>query len=181
VGAEEKWVKFCGLEVTWQAAGLLLGQPCYAASLLKTRPEVRGTQFPFPKVELVEELNITAEEVHAAQSVVGELPWLSARTRPDLSFGVLWMGRRVTKSPRQVVKFAGHMLGYVKETQHLCLRYQGCQGDHGPLQELPLPRKTTGWRSMRMPVLHQKEVGASMGRLGCMVVEWSHGHRAFSP
>ena len=117
----------------------------------------------------------------AAQSVVGELLWLSARTRPDLSFGVSWMGRRVTKSPRQVVKFAGHMLGYVKETQHLCLRYQGCQGDHGPLQELPLPRKTTRWRSMRMPVLHQKEVGASMGRLGCMVVEWSHGHRAFSP
>ena len=32
-----------------------------------------------------------------------------------------------------------------------------------------------------MPVLHYEEVGASMGRLGCMVVEWSHGHRAFSP
>jgi hypothetical protein len=91
--SEEKWVKFCGLEMKWQAGGLLVGQPSYAASLLETRPEVRGTQFPFPKVELVEELNITAEEVHAAQSVVGELLWLSVRTRPDLSFGVSWMGR----------------------------------------------------------------------------------------
>jgi len=47
--SEEKWVKFCGLEMKWQAGGLLVGQPSYAASLLEKHPEVRGMQFPFPR------------------------------------------------------------------------------------------------------------------------------------
>ena len=67
---------------------------------------------PFPGV-LDEELEseVSIQDVRAAQGIVGELLWLSCRTRPDLSFGVSWMGRMVTRAPRRVCRYGEHMLG----------------------------------------------------------------------
>ena len=41
--------------------------------------------------------DITREQLREAQAVTGELLWLSIRSRPDLSYGLI--GRMSTKNP----------------------------------------------------------------------------------
>eukprot|EP00435_Cladocopium_sp_Y103_P060464 s2459_g22.t1 len=49
-------------------------------------------------------------------------------TRPDLAYGVSWMGRMVTKAPRRVRQYGEHMVGYVKSTLEMSLAYGKCPG-----------------------------------------------------
>ena len=72
------------------------------------------------------EENPTAEQIKSAQGLVGELLWLSTRTRPDLSVAVAWLGRGVGKYPARVCEYGKHVLGYVTSTSNVCLRYGKC-------------------------------------------------------
>ena len=90
------------------------------------------------------EEHYTAEDLKKAQSIVGELLWLSTRTRPDLSFGVGLLGRWVHKKPRAVIQLGHHMLKYVCGTQTHGLVYEKCRdGDFGEDGELQQTRSTS--------------------------------------
>eukprot|EP00435_Cladocopium_sp_Y103_P044422 s3371_g12.t1 len=74
------------------------------------------------------EETIEVSDVRAAQTIVGELLWASCRTRPDLAYGVSWLGRMVTKAPRRVRQYGEHMVGYVKSALEMSLSYGKCPG-----------------------------------------------------
>ena len=61
----------------------------YAQDLLSQHSGVVCKSTPFPgSLDEEPEVDVKIDDVRAAQGVVGELLWLSCRTRPDLSFGV---------------------------------------------------------------------------------------------
>lgn len=88
----ERWTKFSGFELRWSSAeedsGLYVGQQAYIQELLSRHPEVKPSAAPFPGVPDEEpETEVTLEQVRKAQALVGELLWVSVRSRPDLAFG----------------------------------------------------------------------------------------------
>ena len=123
---EGAYVKFCGFELFKRGDQFILSQQSYAQDLLDRHPGVAYRSTPFPgALDEEPENEVRIQDVRAAQGIVGELLWLSCRTTPDFSFGVSWMGRMVTRAPRQVCKYGEHMLGYLKTTVNMALHYVG--------------------------------------------------------
>ena len=86
----ERWTKFSGFELRWSSAeedsGLYVGQQAYIQELLSRHSWVTPATVPFPGVPNEEpEAEVTLEDVRKAQGVVGELLWVSVRSRPDLA------------------------------------------------------------------------------------------------
>ena len=124
---DSEWRKFCGVEMKWDGSSLLIGQPDYAREIVARHSDVPLRSSPLPKViEMDIEETINPEDVKRCQTVIGELLWLSTRTRPDLSFAVSYLTARVTKSPKGVLSLADHVLGYVASTLDFALEYGPC-------------------------------------------------------
>ena len=140
----ESWTKFCGVELRRDAQGLLVGQPSYVKELLERHSSVVEQSSPMPSTldETLEE-NPDIQDIRAAQGIVGELLWASVRTRPDLCYGVAWMGRMVTKCPRRVLQYGRFMVGYLKKTADMHLRYGEWSGGFGHDDELAFARTST--------------------------------------
>ena len=86
---DSEWRKFCGVEMKWDGSSLLIGQPDYAREIVARHSDVPLRSSPLPKViEMDIEETINPEDVKRCQTVIGDLLWLSTRTRPDLSFAV---------------------------------------------------------------------------------------------
>lgn len=76
-------------ELSKKGDQILLGQRSYAQDLLSQHSGVVCKSPHFPgALDEEPEVDVKIDDVRAAQGVVGELLWLSCRTRPDLSFGV---------------------------------------------------------------------------------------------
>eukprot|EP00435_Cladocopium_sp_Y103_P033495 s2459_g8.t1 len=122
-------VKFCGFELTRCGDYVQLSQKSYLKDLVGRYDGIAMKSSPMP-ANLDESLEETIEvsDIRAAQAIVGELLWASCRTRPDLAYGVSWMGRMVTKAPRRVKQYGEHMIGYVKSTLEMSLSYGKCPG-----------------------------------------------------
>ena len=115
--SSEKSLKFCGFEIKCRPGEVILNQTSYTRDLLARHEGIKSRQTPLPLgVQDELEENISIEQVRKAQALVGELLWLSGRTRPDLSYGVSIMGRLVTKAPGKVLEWGAHMLGYLHST-----------------------------------------------------------------
>ena len=134
-----KWLKFCGMQLRWQGDSLLLGQPDFARELLERHGPVPGRQVPLPKIDMVPDVedSIDPADVRKCQQLLGELLWLSGRTRPDLAFAVSTLSGWVTKCPKKVQELGRYLLGYLQETWEFVLVYKSCLTDQGePTDEL---------------------------------------------
>ena len=121
---DTEWRKFCGVEMKWDGATLLVGQPDYAREIVSRHKDLTLRSSPLPKViDLDVEEVICPEDVKQCQTVIGELLWLATRTRPDLSFAVSWLGAKVTKALKGVLELSQHVLGYLAGTVDLALEY----------------------------------------------------------
>ena len=76
-------------------------------------PEVRDVELP-----------PAPDQLREAQRIVGELVWLSARSRPDLIYCVAKMSSLVSRDPEQVIQLADQVWGYLAGTYRQGLRYQ---------------------------------------------------------
>ena len=130
--SEEGWVKFCGLELRWKGDVLQVGQASYAKELVSRYEGLKERETPLPRLDSEEpvEEGVTLQDVRLAQTIVGELLWLTVRSRPDLAYSVAYLGARTVKSPKHVAKFGMHLLGYIKNTVNWCLEY-GPAGENG--------------------------------------------------
>ena len=180
---EGAYVKFCGFELTKRGDQFLLSQQSYAQDLLDRHPGVACRSTPFPGVLDEEpEDEVRIQDVRAAQGIVGELLWLSCRTRPDFSYGVSWMGRMVTKAPRRVCQYGEHMLGYLKTTVSMALHYGSCEPGQRGESELAFPRSM-----LRLEVHSDASFGPAGGRghqgliamYGGCPIQWESKQQAF--
>ena len=103
---------------------MILNQASYTQDLLSRHEGIKPRQTPLPLgVQDEVETDVQISQVRRAQALVGELLWLSGRTRPDLCYGVSIMGRLVTKAPTKVLEWGAHVLGYLQSTVDYELRY----------------------------------------------------------
>ena len=144
--SEDRSMRFCGFELSKQEDGIRLSQERYIRDLLKRYDIEEGDQCkesaPLPKLtEEDMEGESNPQDLHKAQSIVGELLCLSTRTRPDLSFRVGGLGRMVHKNPKRVCELGMHTLRYLSGTADFGLLYLPCvKGDLGEADHLQLPR-----------------------------------------
>ena len=141
---DSSWTKFCGVEIRRGERGLLVGQQSYVKELLERHCPSEEQASPMPaNLDETPEVDPDVKDIRAAQGIVGELLWASVRTRPDLCYGVAWMGRMVTKCPRRVLQYGKFMMGYLKKTSELCLNYGEWAGGFGQDDELAFARTST--------------------------------------
>ena len=141
--SETGWVRFCGLEFRWENPHRLhLAQPSYTHDLLDRHQVEETRSSPIPKLDVPidPEEGLTGEDVKRAQTLTGELLWLSVRSRPDVSFAVSLMSRHLSKNPRWVVRVGRYVLEYLASTPNQGLVYEPCQRDRGPDGTLPIVR-----------------------------------------
>ena len=123
--SEDSWVKFCGLELKWRGESLMVSQASYTKELLTRYDGILEKDVPLPRLdgELEPEHDASWQDVRLAQTLVGEVLWLSARARADISYATAYMGARTIKNPKHVVRVGRHLLGYLKSTATWCLEY----------------------------------------------------------
>eukprot|EP00434_Breviolum_minutum_P014564 symbB.v1.2.012841.t1/scaffold887.1/size155094/8 len=121
---EDAWMRFCGYELKKTKDGVMIAQPGYTEDLLRRR-QVEGTEeCPCPKVDDQEdEENDDGRILREAQTITGELMWLSGRSRPDISYVVGLMSRLLHRRPGYVCSIGRHVLKYLNGTKSFGLEY----------------------------------------------------------
>ena len=111
-----KPVKFLGMEISEHERGFLANQTSYIWD--KDEGDVkRSSKVPSakdmypPPEEFVDE-----KDVRLAQKLVGELLWVSTRTRPEISFSVSRCSAMILTAPKWTCEMCGIIWGYLKET-----------------------------------------------------------------
>ena len=112
-------VQFLGMTICKTEKGFSLGQQPYLQDLLsKYNVEISSPQ-TVPR-DWVKEEPIQREyetcELRQAQSICGELLWLSQRTRPDIAHTVSLLAAWTTKDPALVFKMGLRVLQYLHGT-----------------------------------------------------------------
>ena len=139
---EASGMRFCGFEFVKREGGIKLSQRGYTKDLLSRYNIESGETVPLPKLPDDDEVEeYETQDLRAAQSMVGELLWLSTRTRPDLCFAIGVLGRMVHKKPKLVKELSFHVLRYLWSTSEMGLLYEPCKpGDLGQTDHLQVPR-----------------------------------------
>jgi hypothetical protein len=114
-------VRFLGTELWRKEDGTwLMTQANYIKDLLKRNLGGEMSSWSARRIPLAKEPEVvdnpeekTAANVKEAQKVVGELVWITARTRPDLAFVVSKLASMITKSPLQVVSLVKSVWHYL--------------------------------------------------------------------
>ena len=142
--SEKGSLRFCGMEFKKHPkGGIHLAQEAYTRELLERYPNLKECSVPLARAEDCEE-EPDAAAVKQAQTLVGELLWVSTKTRPDIAFAVSWMGSRATKNPKRVCQMGMQTLGYLKGTVGHGLWYGPLrEADRGPNGNLAFCRDAT--------------------------------------
>lgn len=111
-----KPVKFLGMEISEHDRGFLANQTSYIWD--KDEKDVRRKS----KVPTIKDMHPPPEEsieesdVRMAQKLLGELLWVSTRTRPEISFAVSRCSAMILTAPRWTCEMCRSIWGYLKET-----------------------------------------------------------------
>ena len=140
---EDGDMRFCGFELRKIAGGgLRLSQGGFIQEMLQ-RHQVQGeSKVPLsPVTDEPDEINIGLADIRRAQGLVGELTWLTTRSRPDLAYSVGIASRLIHRRPKYVLEMCSQILRYVNHTKQLALTYRRCKlGDMGTSNELQVAK-----------------------------------------
>ncbi|CAE7778026.1 unnamed protein product [Symbiodinium sp. CCMP2592] len=130
---ETSVLRFLGLEIQLCDGGVRIGQRAYVDELIRHHKltESRGYGTPCPQEWLLGEcdessVDYSTEQLRRAQTLTGELLWLSGRSRPDIMHSVCTMSSLCVKNPELVERIGYRVLGYLKATAGVCLWYKPC-------------------------------------------------------
>ncbi|CAE7357873.1 unnamed protein product, partial [Symbiodinium sp. CCMP2456] len=133
-------IRFLGMELHKRKDGFEIAQEGFINELLRAHQHGGGrskTQGPRETLLLSEEEEqalLSAETVHLqgreqevkeAQRRVGEMLWLSSRSRPDVMYVTSLMASKITKSPDLVNRIGERLLDYLCETKGYRLKFVG--------------------------------------------------------
>ena len=178
-------VVFCGVEICEREGGFWLGQSAYIRDLVERHRDVKNVDVPAGKMELSEEPeeDRTLEEVKEAQVALGELLWVSTRTRPDVAFAVGQASRMVAKYPKKALSVAKQILGYLKNTDDVGIIYQKRMEPREEEAEFPGPR-SMGTLEIQADVSFAPGGGRSiqgvMVLYGGGIIAWESTRQAFT-
>ena len=135
-------MRFWGFEIKKIPGGFQVGQAGFATEMMKRRQVTGVAKFPLPAISDEEdEFPIDPDAVKRAQGIVGELNWLTTRSRPDLAFSVGLVARLIHRRPHYVLELCEHLMKYVNYTRDLALVYVKCgEGNLGQHEELQVAK-----------------------------------------
>ena len=114
-------LRFLSLEIMLVDGGVKIGQQAYVDELIRHHKlqDAKGYGTPCPQEWLLGEceesvVDYTPEQLRRAQTLTGELLWLSGRSRPDLMHSVSTMSSLCVKNPELVERIGLRVLGYLK-------------------------------------------------------------------
>ena len=112
-------VKYLGMELYETTRGFFASQEDYVedhlnAKSVKPKPQkVPTMRDMYPEAES----SVDPALVRQAQQTVGELLWLSTRTRPEIAFSVARCSQEIIRAPRWVCELGDVVWGYLRETK----------------------------------------------------------------
>ncbi|CAE7637232.1 LZTR1, partial [Symbiodinium sp. CCMP2456] len=135
------YLKYAGFELEKTSQGIRLHQESYVKDLLEQQAEdVPGEEkTPAVKVYSWEEPETDTERqllTKRAQALIGQLLWLSGRTRPDLAYGVSMAAQKIASSPAEAVARAEHLVRYLRSSSGVSLHYKTAVGGCGRWNQL---------------------------------------------
>ena len=121
--------RYLGIEVFQRTSGAFeIHQRGYIMDLLRSHDmqDAPAMQLPCPREWVADDISeepeaFSEQELRFGQRCVGELLWLSMRTRPDLQFVVQHLAQWVSKQPRRVSRIAKRTLSYLIATLEMKL------------------------------------------------------------
>ena len=109
-------------------------------------------------VDHAERLELTKR----AQGLVGQLLWLSGRTRPDLAYVVSIAASKIVPNPREAVARAEHLARYLRHAPGAALHYiSWLQAGVGGGISLGIVKRLPRSRSIRMRRSPRNSAGVS--------------------
>ncbi|OLQ07665.1 hypothetical protein AK812_SmicGene8938 [Symbiodinium microadriaticum] len=141
-------MKFAGFELERTAEGLRVHQESYVRDLLdQYHDEIPGEEnAPAVKVYETSSLDPDAEVtsvVKRAQALIGQLLWLSNRTRPDLAYAVNLAAQKIVANPCEAVARAEHAIRYLRHAPGVSLHYKPATGNCGKWDQLKFQETAT--------------------------------------
>ena len=157
-------VQFLGMTICKTPRGFSLGQQPYLEDLMKKYEVEATSRQTIPRdwvKEEPEQQEYTSDELRRAQSICGELLWLSQRTRPDLAHTTSLLASWTTRDPVFVSKLGLKVMQYLKGSmdQRLVL-------EHDP--EAPLLECFTD--ASFAPYGSKSYTGIAIRHSGCLVL-----------
>ena len=124
-------VRFLGAELFRDGSKWWMTQKNYILDLLTRNLGGDPSSWPTRKIPLLSEPETredpperNAETIKEAQKVIGELVWISTRTRPDLSHAINKLASMITKDPKQVIELSRNVWYYLAGTMDHGLLFQ---------------------------------------------------------
>ena len=127
-------MRFCGFELSMEKDGAIrLSQEGFMREMVKRRGVEGVESFPVPPItDEEDEAPLSLAAIKQAQGMVGELTWLTTRSRPDISYGVGIASRLIHRRPQYTISLCEHLMRYINGSLQMALTYRKCQdGDMG--------------------------------------------------
>ena len=169
-------MRFCGYEIArTSTGGYTIKQTGYIQDILDKYNITEEDAQPLPRIEDEDdESNPSIDMIRRAQAVVGELQWVTHRTRPDVSYATGVLARLLHRRPTWVVQAGQQVLRYLNKTKHLGLRYEKFSHP-GDATEL----KIYADASFAPPHEKYRSVHGILTEHGNNVIAWESGRQAF--
>ena len=134
---------FNGFELTKTSTGYKVHEEGYCKELLSKWEDVEGEcripiskEFSVPETPAEERAALTKQ----AQTMCGQLLWLSGRTRPDLAFAVTKACQVVASNPAEAVARCKCIVKYLRYAPSVGLHYGPAPNDFGQWAQLKYKR-----------------------------------------
>jgi hypothetical protein len=127
---------FCGVEIVYQNGVLGINQRAYLQQVVKKMGleysnAVLSPSFPDDYKDADDDKDTNPQTTTEAQQVVGELLWLSCKTRADISYPTSRAASLIASKPSAAIKRAKRIWRYLAATPDLTLWYPPFQeGDY---------------------------------------------------
>ena len=195
--------RYLGMELWLRDGKYMIGQGGYIRDLLRSHEmtDVRAMYTHVPREWLDGDYDVqeeySEEELRCSQRQVGELLWLTSRSRPDIQYVVGWMSSSVTRRPRRVSQVATRLLAYVAGTAEMKLVVGQPRSGQTPVSighlerySMPGAKKLDGEveGALRLQVFSdasfaphgERSYGASVFTVNDCVVTWKAGKQSFA-
>ena len=134
---------FCGIQVEQTTTGLEIHQRSYIDALIEKYPEIEGTAsqplLKEPEEPWTREGQATLDKLRLGQKLVGEVLWVSTRTRPDIAYATSRLGQLLVKDIDYALAAGHELIRYLRATRHYKLVYgapRESRGSVGPWQAM---------------------------------------------
>ena len=133
-----KPLRFLGLQLAWSSErNLLIWQESYIKDLADRyshelqKVKQCGTPLGPGVMEPEAVENIDSGVLRTCQRLIGELLWVSVRTRPDVSFSISKLAQWMNRDPSKTYQLGLHVLAYLVDSANVGLVYL-CSDPSGP-------------------------------------------------